>query len=204
MNIETKLTLLMPFSRINSIHFYISLLKSINFKAILIIDNQEILEKLPQLPEYMEILFTENQPVKTDVVFWKINQAIEKKVKDNVYYSVLMDDDSISKSMQNIKPKKNITIVSMKRGYRTPAVSNPLKAHPAHTLYAHPSNMKIGQIGAEQIILKGDLLKNLRFNEKSHTADGEMAEYLYKVYPDIDYQPHRYILFNYLEKGRYE
>lgn len=199
-----QLTVIIPFSRIKFINFYVALLLHFKHNAILVIDNKEILEKLPQLPENIEILFVENQPPETDVCYWKINQAIEKKVQDNTYYSILMDDDAIEQSMMGIIPVKDITIVSMKRGNNIPPTVNPVNAHPTNTLIAHPSNMKVGHIGAEQMIIKGSLLKTLRFNEKSPYADGEMAEYLHKNFTDIDYQPDRYILFNYLEKGRYE
>lgn len=199
-----KLTIIIPFSRVQNLNFYIGLFEGFNFNAILVIDNKEILEKLPQLPENIEILFVENQPPETDVCYWKINQAIEKKVSDDTYYSILMDDDCVHQSIRDIEITKDITIISMKRGMKIPPTNNPINAHPTHTLIADPSNMKVGHIGAEQMIIKGSLLKTLHFNEKSPYADGEMAEYIYKNYQDIEYLPDIYILFNFLEKGRYE
>jgi hypothetical protein len=76
-----------------------------------------------------------------------------------------------------------------------------VSSHPNYTLYADPRNMEIGGVGHEQFVIIGNIFKTL--NYKNHNfADGMMGKFLKDNY-EINYCPEAFILFNYLEKGRY-
>ena len=109
--------------------------------------------------------------------YYKLNHFINHfPIQPQDYYSFLCDDDAYEPGFfSKLKPARPVVIVSMKRGYRTPAVTNPLQAHPIHSLAAAPENRRRCCIGLEQMVLRGDILKTVTF-ENSHTADGGVAE----------------------------
>jgi len=57
-------------------------------------------------------------------------------------------------------------------------------------------------VGLEQIILTGRVAQIVRF-ENNVYGDGMLAEELFKSKNNITYVPEAYVLFNYLEPGRW-
>lgn len=150
--------------------------------------------------------------------FWarsnnSINWFIETQdIKKEEYYCVLNDDDGYENNffhkLQNEIMKASFSnkstdliITSMKRGYQIPKNLPLVKQHPINTLLAEPKNMKVCHVGVEQFFIKGKLLKNHRLPITPY-GDGELIMELVNCYETL-YLPHLYVLFNYLEPGRW-
>jgi len=150
--------------------------------------------------------------------FWErchnsINWFIENKIdNDDEYYCVLNDDDGYEDDffeklkmlviMKNNENKSNdLIITSMLRGDNTPSDAIPIRRHPTHTLYAHPSYMQVGGVGLEQFFAKGKVLKKHRVPLTSG-GDGELITELVNTYGAL-YIPEIYVWFNYFEPGRW-
>lgn len=136
-----------------------------------------------------------------DQCYGKIQKFIkENDIVDDDYYMVLMDDDAYEPDFLTKLKKYNddLIVVSMKRGDRTPKEGIP---HPAYTLVADPSNMRVGQVGMEQMIFKGFLFKKIVFGNEE-VEDGLLAERI-KHLP-IKYAPEIFVYFNYLQPKRWD
>jgi hypothetical protein len=136
-----------------------------------------------------------------NIVSWKVNWFIEHcNIDDSSYYLILCDDcfyeQGFFNKIDNIST--SVGIVSMKRGDNI--VGEGQQRHPNDTLIANPNNMTISRVGIEQFIIRGDILKTLHF-DSCFVADGIMATKL-KDY-DVTYYENTFVLFNYLEEGRY-
>lgn len=149
------------------------------------------------------------------VGFWarsnnSINWFLETQdIVDEDYYCVLNDDDGyennffqkLQKQIGQNKPS-DLIITSMKRGLQIPDNLPPVKQHPTTTLIAAPENMVVCGVGVEQFFIKGKLLKQHRLPLTAY-GDGELIVELIKQYETL-YLPHLYVLFNYLEPGRWD
>ncbi len=129
------------------------------------------------------------------------NMFIENaKIEDDHYYCTMTDDDMYDPGVvDRLRELDNdVVVVSMKRG------DNLVPGSPYNTmtLVAHPNNMKIGGVGGEQIAIKGRIFKTLKFDEEDPCADGSMAVYLKDNFK-VRYEPDLFVLFNYLEPGRW-
>lgn len=123
---------------------------------------------------------------------------------DEEYYCFLNDDDFYEPGFFDKidqAPESPVYITSMKRGNHTPAGVEPERAHGTGTLHAAPEQMSPGHVGLEQLIVAGNILKECRlpFNV---CGDGEMVSHIAKTYPTL-YLPEVYVLFNFLEPGRW-
>ena len=143
-----------------------------------------------------------------EIPYAKYNSFIESGlIEDNTYYSFLNDDDfyepDFFDKIRLCFPTEQVIVVSMQRGNNTIHYENILRNHPTYTLPAAPQNMKECTVGIEQLIIKGSLLKTLKFDEDCSTADGKLARELKESGIDIRYLPDVFIWFNYLEKNRW-
>lgn len=132
------------------------------------------------------------------------NKFFEKgEIKNDDYYLFISDDDFLEPEFfEKIKDiNSEFIVVSMKRGNHTVSTSG----YGINTLNASWRVMGRRGIGTEQIIVKGKYLKSIRFRDKI-TADGEFIGELWKTYPhsDFTFVPNAFVLFNYLEEGRYD
>ena len=145
-------------------------------------------------------------PSEIDICYYKLNHFIQNfKIEDNDVYWFMNDDDYIEDETINYFNQSNLEhdvyFVSMKRGYgQQPGYPN---GHGTFTLMADPNRVIIGNIGLEQYFIKGHILKNLTFHLDRGCADGYMAIELHEKY-GVKFLPDLYVLFNYLEKGRWE
>lgn len=133
-----------------------------------------------------------------DICYAKINKFIQNRaIVDDDYYMFLCDDDMYPPFFFELLKYEtaDVIFVSMDRGQHN-------CIHPATKLIADPANVRVNQIGLEQMIVKGHVLKSLVFNAKSSKADGEMAMYLKANYK-VAYRPYLFVLFNFFEKGRW-
>jgi len=143
------------------------------------------------------------------VGYEKLNKFIElATIIDDHYYGFLGDDDMyapgfISKIMKFINAK--IIIFSASRGDNSPAPTDAAYQWPAIPLYLHKLNdIHVANIDLCQMIVRGDILKQTRFQEASSCDDGQYAENLRKKWPDdILILPEIGVFKSFYEKGRY-
>lgn len=150
--------------------------------------------------------------------FWErchnsINWFIENKLEnEDEYYCVLNDDDGYEDnffeklkviiSLTDSKNKFNdLIITSMMRGHNIPNDVVPVRRHPTHTLYAQPNYMRVGGVGLEQFVVKGNILKKHKI-PLTTCGDGEFITELVNTYGAL-FQPDNFVWFNYFEPGRW-
>ena len=137
----------------------------------------------------------------------KLNDFIDNTVIiDNDYYCFNCDDDMYEPDFfNNIRNQtSNILIVSMVRGNsitHNPDIIN----HPNFPLIQKSLNdIRVCNIGLQQYIIKGLILKQMRFGITRDIDDGLFAEELKRKFPnDIKFLSDCFVFFNYFEPGRY-
>jgi hypothetical protein len=138
---------------------------------------------------------------------YKRNKFIKlHPIIDNDYYVTADDDDFYEPNVfsEVSKMSDDIVIISMKRGHHTPKGVSILRDYPTDTLFAHPNNVQLGHISAQQSFVKGKIFKQHFHNEQFHCWDGELAVAHKERGEQISYRPDLYALFNYFEPGRWE
>ena len=156
-------------------------------------------EHLKQFP--VESILCEEEVYTKDPAYEKANNFIKKgNIKDEDYYCFLCDDDNYEVGFFDNLPDADVIFVSMKRGDNV--VGQGVSRHPTNTLIAAPENIKLMNVGFEQFIVKGRVLKQMKFTMGTPYADGMMAMWLKENFKCV-YEPNRFVLFNRLEKGRY-
>ena len=134
-----------------------------------------------------------------------INWFFETQITSNDFYLILNDDDAYEdnffRKLNAIDTDKDVIICSMKRGNFTPHTEHESQRHPTDTLYATPENMRVGGVGIEQIIIRGNLLRKYSL-PLVVCGDGMFIE---KIVKENDYllAPHLFVHFNYFQKGRW-
>lgn len=145
-----------------------------------------------------------------ETTFWgRCNAAVNwyldhKILNQRDRYCILNDDDAYEpdffKKLANVGDE--VVAVSMKRGNRTPGDAIPERAHGTNTLIADPSQMKVGYVGVEQLLVSGRILSKCRL--PIHICgDGQMIEYIVATNP-VFYMPDAFVWFNYFEPGRWD
>lgn len=122
-------------------------------------------------------------------------------------YCILNDDDGyendfFSKVQTTIeKIKSPVIITSMERGHNIPESAVGCRAHPPTKLWGYPENVRENAIGVEQIVLKGEILKNYRI-PLAVSGDGM---FIVKVVRDhgAAFCTEANVWFNYFEPGRW-
>jgi hypothetical protein len=134
-------------------------------------------------------------------MYWKLNWFLtHMPVQPNEFYCVLCDDDIYE---PRFFPKINwhagdVIVCSMKRGNRTPPGGN---GHAPTTLIGRPDHMTPGSVGVEQMIIRGKIIKQFRYENLSD-ADGRLIMEITRN-RQTDYAPEAFVWFNYLEPGRW-
>lgn len=143
-----------------------------------------------------------------DQVYKKFNDFIEKEnIIDEDYYGFMGDDDAYEPGFFDVirEQKSKVVIFSLSRGNAIPADAPPQGRHPTSALIMDgPWNVKVCNIGIIQYIVKGSVLREMRFNNSDPADDGRFAEELVRRYPnDISFLSTMFAFGNYLEPGRY-
>lgn len=138
------------------------------------------------------------------------NRFIDDGLDDETQYMILCDDDFVEEGFWDKIPNEDVVVTSMKRNDTkvNHIFWDDFQKRIGHWIYdydvltAKPEEMKIGRVGGEQLILKGKILKHYRYGDNPE-GDGEM---IMRVLADHapTYVPDAYVLFNYLEDGRFE
>jgi len=145
----------------------------------------------------------------TDYAYRKLNDFIEtQEIIDDDYYSFMGDDDMFEpgffdKIREICKTEKSeIIFYSVARGNTTPACD--VAQHPCHPLIPNSLNdIRVCNVGL-QFILKGNILKQVKFNNTHIWDDGILAEHLKNKFGSkIKFAPDLFVLGNYFQPGRY-
>ena len=181
-------------------------------KAILNFDSVQwhlILDGPPPLPlaDWIDAATFHRNPESDPHCYGLTNRWIEtRRIEDNDWFHFLNDDDAVEPGfydkLQRLDVPERVVVCRMLRGNRIPHGVVPLRAYPTTPLEPRPENMRVGEVGDEQFILRGDILRQLRFQPEHHAADGMAAQWLVRNFP-IHYAPELNVLFNYLEPGRW-
>ncbi len=186
------------FSRPENLNFYLNNLKDKNIIWHPIFHDDIKL----QIQEWIKPYYIKNLPPLTICYpnVYKINKFIkEEKIIDNDWYGFLNDDDWFEDNILKIADMEgDVIFCSMKRGHTVPGKAE--YQHGISTLIPF-SGVNIGEIGLEQIFIKGYILKQLQF-ENEEVFDGLMAVELQRKYI-IKYETELYAYFNYLQPGRW-
>jgi FkbM family methyltransferase len=144
---------------------------------------------------------------------YSINWFIDNYELDpDAMYCILNDDDAyepefFNKITYELKNEsidseyKNVIICSMERGNNIPHDAVDIRRHPTHKLWATNESMEVGGVSIEQIILKGEILKNYRI-PLMPAGDGDFILNVLNsnkcfMMPNIN------VWFNYFEPGRW-
>lgn len=156
--------------------------------------------------EWVEPVICSDYVEKKNPVNHKLNFFIRNEpISEEDHYWWMNDDDSFEDNVISTLKQQNdpVIFISMKRGNRTPHHDNPVCRHPSTTLFARPENVFVSGIGAEQMIVRGDVYRTIKYHDKSPFADGLTAMYLKSNYP-VRYIENVFVKFNYFEVGRWD
>lgn len=159
---------------------------------------------IPNVDEFAELVGRGEK--RFPIGHYKKNAFVKSDdINNDDYYWFLDDDDMIEAStVSAIKEMDDdVIFISMKRGHHVPADVTTERAYPTWPLIAAPENVKVGLIGQQQYICKGEVLKQIHYDEQIHHSDGLVAIWLKENFP-IRYEKNLYVLFNYFEPGRWE
>jgi hypothetical protein len=154
-----------------------------------------LLEHLSKLPVEVHLLTyptATNEPgyEKLNLFIWYEN------IIDDDFYCILNDDDFYEEGVFDNLPDADVIFISMDCG------DNRVSGNACLKLPACPEYIHVGSVGSEQFIVKGKVLKQMRYRTDICTADGEMAMWLKDNFNCV-YEPDRVVKFNYLEPGRW-
>lgn len=202
------ITVVTPFNRKENLELMADHLKG-KANWVVLIDNPEL---APLFPDWVHVKQYEKPVLKEGECISNIlfNKFIDEGLDDETQYILLCDDDFVEEGFWDKIPNKDVVITSMKRNDRIQAhmVWDDWGLKTQHIemgidiLVAAPENIAIAKVGGEQLIIKGKILKNYRYG-LSPVGDGEMVIQVVKDHP-VTYVPDAYVLFNYLEEGRYK
>ncbi len=199
----TAIHIVTPFSRPEYFPFLKANLAQADSWTLLVTPGQAA-DFSHQIPHPLTVV--DGFPEGSDICYAKVNAWIvghASNIRDEDYYQFMCDDDALPTGvLPTLKSRdEDIIVISCKRGDQVPQGPPP---HPTWPLYAAPENMSVSKATWEQAVIKGKILKTLRFNSMSATADGEMMADLHAIHgPRIKYLPDLFLKFNYLQPGRW-
>lgn len=188
------ITVVTPFTRKENLPYLLKMLEGkVNWTVL--IDDETLKDLFPSwvtVKLYEKPIPRENVCV-SNVLFNRFISELDIRKPEvaETQYMILCDDDTVEEGFWEKIPNEDAVIVSMLRS-----------DNPGNTLMASPDNIEIGKVGGEQLILKGKILRSFRYG-LSPVGDGEMIKKVVAEYP-ITYVPDAYVVFNFLQDGRYK
>jgi hypothetical protein len=139
-----------------------------------------------------------------DQAFKKLNDFIDQKIIiDNDYYCFCGDDDMYEPGFFDVIKQQTAKIIftSIACGDTIP----PTSPHNIHPMIIRTfDDIAICRIGLPQYIIKGEILKQIRFKNEQPYDDGTFAVELKTRFPnDCIFLPDLFAFGNYFEPGRY-
>ncbi len=198
------ITVITPFSRKENLPF---LIKNLQGKCNWIV-LQASEEPVIDFPDWV-IVKRLDITAKTYISNRLFNAFISEGLESETQYMILNDDDLVEEGFFEKIPNEDVVVVSMKRGDE----AKPHRVWDAwpdlyhiengvDILEAKYGNMQIAKVGGEQMIIKGKILRNFRYG-LSPVGDGKMVTHIFHEY-GATFVPDAYVLFNYLEDGRFK
>jgi hypothetical protein len=143
----------------------------------------------------------------SDMCYRKINDFIDAgNIIDGDYYSFMCDDDMYEPRFFNVirEQTKKIIFHSCCRGDTIPNIPG-AENHPVYPLIINtPDDIRVCNIGLGMYIIKGDILKQIRFSNIDKWGDGMMAVELKTRWPnDFIIISDLFVFGNYFEPGRF-
>lgn len=199
-----------PLARFENFSLLVDMLKPLNITWHVIIDEGAEYPKLKYDCPWLYFYVCPNKGVQ---FFERCNYAINwfidtQEIKRNEMYCILNDDDGYEpdfflklNAIENIVDTE-VVIVSMERGHRIPSTAIGCRAHPPSKLWAVPQNLRVGAVGVEQIILKGEILSKFRI-PLLNDGDGRFIVAVTSEYTPL-FAPEINVWFNYFEPERWD
>lgn len=135
---------------------------------------------------------------------WKFNWYLNSLKWDvEARYLLLSDDDLLASDFftRMDAVDGDVLIASMKRGDHAPG-QNGIPAYAPTTLLASPSNLGLGGIGGQQVMMAGWAYRRYRLGP-GMCGDWEMIAGVLRSYVPV-FVPEAFVLFNALEPGRWD
>jgi len=137
----------------------------------------------------------------------KVNWFIEtQEIVNEDYYCIMGDDDIYEQGFFDVikTQTSKIIYVSMSRGNAIPTYEG-VTPHATHPLIINNLNdVRRYNINFAQYIMKGEILKQMKFGWVINCEDGIFAEDLKEKFPnDCTFIPNLFVFGNYFEPERY-
>jgi len=199
--------LLMPFYRKFLINTLMDHLEPMGLIWYPICDHIDI-EPFEDINEkWIKPALTPKLKIGQETAYKKVNDCIDRiDVMDSDYYGFIGDDDMYCPGfIDKIKQQTaKILIFSCSRGEITPNDSCMYKWPPVDLTITTLGDIRIANIDFCQMIVKGEILRQMRFGERDVCDDGHYAEGLKNQWPDdIIILPEIGVNKNYFQPGRY-
>ena len=198
---------LMPFYRRYLIDTLIAHLQPMNVIWYPICDHIDI-EPFENINEpWIKPVLTPKLIIGQETAYKKVNDAIDRiNVVDDDYYGFVGDDDMYAPGfIDKIKQQTaKILIFSCSRGEVTPNDDCMYKWPPIDLVINTLDDIRVANIDFCQIIVKGEILRQMRFGENDVCDDGNYAVELKNRWPDDIQIMHEIgVNKNYFQPGRY-
>lgn len=133
-----------------------------------------------------------------------LNYYLEHEpICEEARYLILCDDDWYEDGFfDKIDAiEGDVLVCSMKRGNTQPPNC---PQYGTSTLVASRENLRVGYVAGEQLILRGNILKNIRFGPEND-SDGRIIVQVCEAQGQekVKFVPEACVLFNYLQPGRW-
>lgn len=143
-----------------------------------------------------------------DQVYKKFNNCIERiDIIDDDYYCFMGDDDMYEPGFFDAirQQTAKVVIVSASRGNNVPRDVPPAAQQAAIPLIMRSlGDIRVCNINLTQYVIKGEILKQIRFNDRTQEDDGYFAEDLVRRFSsEIKIIPELFTFINYFQPGRY-
>jgi hypothetical protein len=197
-----------PFHRENMIKTLIKYMEPMNIIWYPVCDPDEIQSFEGINEDWIRPVLCPPLIIPPDQAFRKLNDFLNAaEIIDKDYYAFMGDDDMFEPGFFDVIKQQTAKIIfcSLARGDTIPAEAEGAGRHPVYPLIINgPEDVRVFNIGLMQFIIKGEIARQVRFNNTSNHDDGKMAEFLKNTFPDdIVYLPGWFGFGNYFEPGRY-
>jgi hypothetical protein len=175
-----------PFSRWGNLPALIKMLRPEGVQWHLLLDEDMPLVE-SRFSDWIRSFHGRPPPPRFFIGHWLLNLFLDEyEIVDEDYYVLMTDDDYFEPGFFDKirKYTDDIIICSMRRS--------------GDKLVADPSNIRIGHVGLEQLIIKGKILKQYRCNG-FYEADGDLIIRLFQEHgPKFRFAPEAVCFFNFL------
>jgi hypothetical protein len=155
--------------------------------------------------EFVKPFLCDPLKIPGDQAYKKINDYIDAgEIIDGDLYGFMGDDDSFEPCFFNVirTQTAKIIFVSLSRGNLIPPGAHP---HPTTPLIVSKlADIRLYNVGLCQYFMRGEILKQMRFNNQFNYDDGLFAvELKNRFASEIIFIPDLFAFGNYYEPGRY-